>query len=245
MTVAKAYRLLRAILATAVDDELIPRNPCLVEGAGIERSPEHPVATVEQVYRLADVVPPRFRALVLLAAFTGLRWGELAALARGHLDLDADPATVRVERTLVEPDHGPAHFGPPKTAAGRRTVAIPAAVVPELRRHLDTYAAPGRDGLVFCGAKGAMLSRRNFHTQIRWKDATRRAGLAGLHFHDLRHIANTLAAATGASTRELMARMGHASTRAALLYQHATGDRDAIIARAVDELLTAARRTTP
>ncbi len=79
--VAKAYRLLRAVLNTAVDDELIRRNPCRIKGAGQERTPERPVATVDQVLELADRVPPRFRALILLAAFTSLRYGELAGVA--------------------------------------------------------------------------------------------------------------------------------------------------------------------
>ena len=73
VTVAKAYRLLKAVMNTAVDDELIRRNPCRVKGAGTERSPERPVLTVEQVYAIAEEVRPWFRAVVLLAAFSGLR----------------------------------------------------------------------------------------------------------------------------------------------------------------------------
>lgn len=72
-TVAKCYRLLRAILTTAVEDELILKNPCVFKRAGVENAPERPLATIEQVYALADAIDPRFRAMVLLAAFTGLR----------------------------------------------------------------------------------------------------------------------------------------------------------------------------
>ena len=82
VTVAKAYRLLRAVMNTAVDDELIRRNPCRIKGAGREASPERSVVSVEQVYRLAGQIDRRWRALVLLAAFGGLRWGELAGLRR-------------------------------------------------------------------------------------------------------------------------------------------------------------------
>lgn len=89
MTVAKAYRLLRAILNTAVEDGLIRRNPCRIKGAGIERSPDRPVLTVTQVYALADAIGPRYRVLVLLATFASLRWGELAALRRYDVDLDS------------------------------------------------------------------------------------------------------------------------------------------------------------
>ena len=71
-----------------------------------------------------------------------------------------------------------------------------------------------------------------------WDPARQAAGLPALHFHDLRHTGNTLPASTGASTKELMTRMGHASARAALIYQHATADRDAAIAVALSELAT-------
>jgi integrase len=74
VTAAKAYRLLKSILATAVDDGLIRRNPCRIKGASVEKSPERPVLTVGQVYALADAIGPRYRALVLLACFCGLRW---------------------------------------------------------------------------------------------------------------------------------------------------------------------------
>jgi integrase len=87
---------------------------------------------------------------------------------------------------------------------------------------------------VFCNGKGEPLRRGSFRTV--WWLAREKAGLPGFHFHDLRHTGNTLAAATGASTRELMARMGHASMRAAVLYQHATGERDAEIAKKLSEM---------
>jgi integrase len=99
VTVAKAYRLLKAILNTAVDDGLIRRNPCRIKGAGQEKSAERPVLTVPQVYALAAVTDERYRALVLLAAFTSLRWGELAALRRSDIDMQA--RTVRAARQLM------------------------------------------------------------------------------------------------------------------------------------------------
>jgi integrase len=85
-------------------------------------------------------------------------------------------------------------------------------------------------GLVFAGPKGAMLRRSNFRPI--WNAACDKAGMPGLHFHDLRHVGGTLAAATGASLQELMARLGHSSTRAAMIYQfsrelHQTGERTA------------------
>ena len=112
--------------------------------------------------------------------------------------------------------------GPPKSAAGVRVVALPAMLVDAMKRHLAEFPAEG-EGLVFRGPLGAPLRRNNFHRSVRWSQSVVQAGLpAGFHFHDLRHTGNNLAAASGASTRELMHRMGHGTMRAALIYQHAT-----------------------
>jgi integrase len=100
VTAAKAYRLLKSIMATAVDDGLIRRNPCRIKGASVEKSPDRPLLTVSQVYALADAVDRRYRALILLACFCGLRWGELAGLQRA--DIHCNPRTVRVSRQLCE-----------------------------------------------------------------------------------------------------------------------------------------------
>ena len=100
VTVAKAYRLLRGILNTAVRDKRIRENPCQIKGADQESSPERPVLSVPEVYRLADAIEPRYRALVLLATFGNLRWGELAGLRRRNLDLDN--RCVRVTETVYE-----------------------------------------------------------------------------------------------------------------------------------------------
>lgn len=233
---ARTYRLLRAILNTAIEDELIVKNPCVIKGAGAERSPERPVATIPQVFALADAVPARFRALVLTAAFTSLREAELFALTRASVDLLH--RTVTVSAQLHSLRNGKVIIGPPKTEAGFRTVALPEALVSELESHLGQYAAAGRDALVFCGAKGAPL-RRSYWGR-KWRAATLAVGMPKFHFHDLRHTGNTLAAATGASTKELMARMGHASPRAALIYQHATLERDHVIAKALSDMMAAA-----
>lgn len=232
-TVAKCYRLLRTILNTAVDDGILAKNPCRIKQAGIERSPERPVATIEQVLELCDSMGGKYRALVLLATFAGLRVGELLGLTRSSLDLDA--GTVTVTQQLQELAGGEFHTAPPKTDAGRRTIALPTFVVPELREHLDAYAGPGSDGLMFLGEEGGPLRRAVLWRH--WQAAIDEVGLKGFHVHDLRHTGNTLAAATGASTKELMARMGHASPEAALRYQQATARRDAAIADALDKMV--------
>jgi hypothetical protein len=116
ITVAKAYRLLKAILNTAVDDGLIRRNPCRITGAGQEKSPERPVLSLRQVFDLADAFTDRrYRLLILLAVFCGLRWGELAALRRKHIDISA--GLIRVEATVAELTTGALVTGPPKSLA--------------------------------------------------------------------------------------------------------------------------------
>jgi integrase len=240
VTVAKAYRLFKAIMNTAVDDGLIRRNPCRIKGAGQEKSPERPVLTIRQVFDLADAIGPRFRALILLAVFGSLRWGELAALRRRHIDLAS--GTLRIEVSVVELVDGSLVTGPPKSEAGKRTVTLPAFLLPELVTHLEQFTPPGDDSLVFVGPKHGPLRRPNFSSA--WRDATESAGLPGFHFHDLRHTGNHIAAATGASLRELMGRMGHSTTRAALIYQHRTAERDRLIATVMSELIEAELGTT-
>lgn len=124
-TVAKAYRLLHAILNTAVVEQKLPRNPCMIPGASAETSAERPIATIDQVHELADTVGDRWRALVLLATFCGLRFGELAGLTREDIDLDL--AIVVVRKDLDELDGGHLQPGDVKSAASRRIVSIPAA----------------------------------------------------------------------------------------------------------------------
>ncbi len=224
-------------MRTAVADEVIVRNPCQMERAGVERSPERPIATVAEVTALADAIAARFRALVLLSAWCGLRRGELLALQRS--DINVLHRTVRVERAMHQLVDGTLVVGPPKTDAGRRTIAIPPHVVADVEAHLQRYASPEPDALLFTGEKGGPL--RPHVLQKAWVKAKQASGLDALHLHDLRHSGNTWAAATGASTKELMARMGHANSAAALRYQHATADRDQAIARALSELVQPGR----
>jgi integrase len=236
-TVAKSYQLLKSILNTAVDDELIRRNPCRIKGAAAPDTPERQMIPLTKVIELVATVPERYRALVLLGTFASLRWGELAGLRRAQLDLDA--GVVRIVGALAELDGGQLVEDTPKSRAGRRVVAIPPEIIPDLRAHLDEFAESGPAGRVFVGPKGGPLRRSGFRRV--WNRVRVDVGLPDLHFHDLRHVGNTLAASTGASLKELMARMGHSSTRAALIYLHASEDRDKIIAEALGDAYQRAR----
>jgi integrase len=238
----KAYRLLRTILSTAVDDELIARNPCRIRAAGIDRPDERRVISIPELYAIADAAPDRYRVLILLAGLAGFRAGELFALTRADVNLEAH--TVRIDKQRVRLDSGEVVVAAPKTRAGRRTVTVPAAIVPELERHLAAHVGPEAGAPLFTAQYGAPLDRTNFRQRV-WLPAVEAAGVGQLRLHDLRHTAATLAATTGASTKELMARMGHASSRAALIYQHATEDRDRAIAEALSELVDRAGVVDP
>lgn len=234
--VAKAYRLLRAVLMTAVrEDEILSRNPCRIPGADVEKPAERPILTVAQVLALANAMPPRFRAMVLVTVFGCLRWGEVSALQRHDVDLGV--GTVRVRQAFVEQVGAGLVLGPPKSRAGRRSVSLPEAIMPALLDHLARFVEDGQDAFVFTGPTGKPIRRSNFNQLARWREAVTAVGAPALHFHDLRHTGNTLAARTGASLRDLMARMGHDSPAAALIYQHATTQADRAIADAVNAAL--------
>jgi len=232
-TRAKAYRLLARILGAAVEARYIAANPCGIRRAASDGAPEMRIATIDQVAAIANRVPRRYRALVLVAAFGGLRWGELVGLRRKRVDLEH--GTVTVAEQLLEVN-GAFSIGPPKSAAGRRTVTLPTVVVVALAEHLVKYTAKQPDAFVFLSRHGTYLRRSNFNRRV-WQPATRAAGVEGLRVHDLRHTAGTLATAAGGSLREVMDRLGHSTTVAAVRYQHVMADRDAAIARELNRLI--------
>jgi excisionase family DNA binding protein len=174
-------------------------------------------------------------------AFASLRWGEAIALRR--VDIDTERCIVRVRAAYVERSTGPLMLGPPKSRAGRRTIRYPVAIADDIRQHLNIYTGPDPHDLVFTGAKGRPLRRGNFQKSAGWREAARLLGVGGLHFHDLRHTGNTLAAQTGASLADLMARMGHDSPRAAMIYQHDTDEASQAIADALTERVNRHRET--
>ena len=218
---------------------MLRSNPVAIKGAAAEEHHARPVPTFETVARLADAIEPRFCALVWTAATSALRYSELTGLSRVHVDLKR--ATVRVERALAFERGAGATLGPPKTPAAHRTVTLPAVTVDVLRAHLAEFVASMPDALVFTSVKGSPLLYS--YLAPFWSRAKQSAGVdRGLHFHDLRHLASTTAASPGASIRELMARMGHATSDASLRYLEASARRDAEIAAAMDARIGTARR---
>ena len=232
---AHAYSILRTILNTAVADDLIPSNPCVIPGAGVQRSRERKPATPAEVTQLAQLMPPDFRAAVILAAWSSLRHGELFALARRHVDLEA--RTVQVDRALIAVPGQPIVYGPPKTRRSRRTVHLPAFVADALRDHLAAHVDPHPDALLFAMPDGTPVTTAR--TSILMRRARPVIGRDDLTWHDLRHTGATLAYRTGASVPEVQARLGHTTMRAALIYAHAADDSDRVIADRLDEMFAA------
>ncbi|WP_079166818.1 tyrosine-type recombinase/integrase [Streptomyces oceani] len=219
-TVAKSYRLLKAIMETAVEDDLVRKNPCQIRGAGTEEADERPVATVAQVFALADAIGMRWRLMVLLGAFASMRPEELAEVRRNDIDLRTGSLWVR--RAAPELNTGHRVIGDPKSRAGKREIHLPAFVHKDVQRHLDWFAQSEADGgLVFVGERGAALRGTTFGRK--WRKARDKVGLPKeFRFYDLRHTGNTLAADTGAKLKDLMVRAGQSSERAQLIYQHST-----------------------
>jgi len=154
------------------------------------------------VFDLTAKVPERYRALILLATFGCLRWGEVAALQRR--DVDAVVGTVRVREAFTEQPGKGMVLGPTKSRAGKRVVAIPAVILPQIGAHMDTYVIDEPDAFVFTTPSGTTIWRGNFNKLVDWRKTVASIGAAELHFHDLRHTGNTLAARTGTSLRDLM-----------------------------------------
>jgi integrase len=232
---AHAYGLLRTILGTAVADEAIVRNPCVIRGARTaKRASRTEPVTLAELDAIVAAMPDRLAPIVLLAAWCALRFGELTELRRKDIDLDR--GIVDVSRAVVHVN-GERIIGTPKSDAGTRKVAIPPHVIPALQQHLDEHVDPGPDSLLFPGVGGAHLATRTLFDV--YYPAREAAGRPDLRFHDLRHTGLTLSAATGATLADLMARAGHSTVSAALRYQHAALDRDKAIAEALSEFATA------
>jgi integrase len=204
-TVVKAYQLLGRTMTAAVNADMLARSPCrAVRLPRVERE-EMRFLTPAEVARLADVIDPRYRALVLVGAYGGLRMGELAGLRRRRVDLLR--GALDVAEIVVEV-RGRLYTGPPKTRAGRRTVGLPRVVMEELAEHLGPVG--DADAYVFTAGQGGVLRASNFRTKV-WLPAVRAAGLAPLRPHDLRHTAVALWIAAGANPKEVTVRAGHTS----------------------------------
>jgi integrase len=231
-----AYSLLRTILASAVDDELIAANPARIVGAGRAQR-VHPIqpASVAELTAITDAMPERLRLMVTLASWCALRFGETVELRRADIDVSGEVIRIRRAAVRVKTDDGHRfEVGDPKSDAGIRDVTIPPHLIPAVENHLAKFVARKRDALLFPADNGGHLQPSTLYRH--WYKARQAAGRPDLRFHDLRHSGAVLAAATGATLAELMQRLGHSSPQAAMRYQHTAAGRAREIAALLSKL---------
>ena len=234
---SRAYGLLNAIMGTAVEDRLADINPCMVKGGqstytGREVTPP----TDAELDTIVETISPRFKALVLIAAWGALRYGELTELRRKDLTITLDDdgevilIRVNVSRAVTRTTGAGFMVGPTKSRAGVRVVALPPHIYGDVIAHLATHVSRFPESLLFPAADGVSYLAQSTFTK-HWYPARAVAGRDDLAFHALRHYGGTAFAQTGATLREVQARLGHSSTGAAMRYQHATGRDDELAAR--------------
>ena len=234
---SQCYAVLRVVLNTAAADELIASNPCRIRGAGATgRVHKIRPASVAELAAIEAAMPERLRLAVPLASWCALRYGEIIELRRHDVDLVDE--VIRVRRAAVRIDGAPGGHvvGEPNaahtaTSAFRRTCS---------RQSTDTsseeHVGLQRDSLLFPSTPGGTHHLSLSAMYRSWNKARAIAGRPDLRFHDLRHTGLVLAAATGATLAELMARAGHSTVGAALKYQHAAQSRDREIAALLSKL---------
>ena len=227
-TAARAYQVLHAGLADAFNDGLIASQPCRIPGAAMNRPRERGTVTPAEVAQLADEMPDHVRASVYVAAWSGLRYGELFALARRHVDLNA--GTLKVERALTR---SRSVHGLTKTAGSVRLVSLPGFVVDVLAEHMEQHTGQAPDALLFSTSDGNPIDSANLTRMF--NRARKAVGRPELHWHDLRHTGATLAYRAGATVKDVQKRLGHSTTRAAMIYAHAADDSDRLIAERLNE----------
>ncbi|RYB88965.1 site-specific integrase [Nocardioides glacieisoli] len=235
---AQAYSLLRTIFTSAATERpraFIPYNPAHIRGAGnTKRVHKVRPASLQELETIVDELPTRYQLMALLAAWCAMRFGELAELRRGDIDLRTKQ--VKIRRAVVRAD-GQMIVGLPKTDAGIRDVAIPPHLLPLVSAHLKDYTGPGKDALLFSAAADHDAHMAPSTLYKVYYPARKAAGREDLRWHDLRHTGAVLAAQTGATLAELMGRLGHSTPGAAMRYQHAAADRDTEIAKRLSALV--------
>lgn len=243
---ANAYRLLSGIFRTAVDDEVITTaNPCKLKGAGNAKTKETKdrqalVAQlgVPDVMAVIAMMPERYRTMALVAAFAGLRFGELIGLQRQDIDLAAATLTVTRQLQWIKDENGEATWVECelKSKASQASLILPAFLVDALREHCARYVPDSPTAWVFTTPTGAHPHRATMRRTV--MTAAKRAKLPTHVFpHLLRHFALTLVGQLGATNAEILAFGRHTDYKTAQIYQHATNDRRREIVSRIDGLI--------
>ncbi|MFE5340716.1 tyrosine-type recombinase/integrase [Isoptericola sp. NPDC056578] len=231
-TVTVIWRYVSSVMKSAVADKKIATTPCVgVKLPAIEKKKVVPIPTAT-IESLADLVPERYRALVILTAATGMRQGEVFGLTWDRIDLLH--RRIKVDRQLRAVDGSAPSFGPVKTPTSNRTIPLPQVAADALAAH-QTLVAPGPSGLVFTSTTGAPLRRSSFNET--WHRATDAAGVTAT-FHELRHYYASLLIRHGESVKVVQTRLGHKSAQETLdTYAHLWPDSDDRTREAVDSVL--------
>lgn len=232
-----AYGLLNMICNTAIKDGLLQSNPCQIERAMNPKTKRVPIVpTIVELEAIADKLgsdarTERFRALVLISAWCGLRYGEVAELRRR--DFDSACAVVTVGRGVTHRS-GQCIIDTPKDGKPAKVV-IPPHIRQDIKSHLAQHVSSEPDALLFVPARGGChLNDRVFNKDV-FKPAAKTIGREDMTAHDLRHFAGTMTAQVG-NLVETMARLRHSTHKASLIYQQQVSGRDIAVADALSAL---------
>jgi integrase len=239
-TVRKCYQLLARVMGEAVESGFIAVSPCRRVALPRAETQDATLLTPEQVAALANAIRPRYRALVLCAAYTGLRWGELAGLEVGRVDFLR--RRIDVASVLIEVNGELSLGAPPKTKASRSTVSVPVPIIEVLGQHVAGYPDPDTDrGLMFTSEDGSLLRRSNFRRRI-WQPALRDAELPkSATFHDLRHACASWLIHAGANPLEVAQKLRHTKVTTTLsVYGHLFEGTDARLDGLLEEAFAGA-----
>lgn len=207
-TTRKCVFALRQMLDAAIADRRLTVNPALSVPLPTERSKEQRFLDRDEVDALLTAFDPRYRAVVLLGVYGGLRWGEMVGLRRCRVDVLRSRITIAETATEV---NGKPIFGEPKTDKSRRVIPLPRRIMAELAEHLQENVPASADALVLATKTGGPLSRSSFGRDF-WEPALGRANMAGLRIHDLRHTFCSLLISSGADPKQVSVWAGHSST---------------------------------
>lgn len=229
-----AYKHLKTLMGYAVKHRYINENPCDIEGATSYSAPDTAVPTADQVAILIEVAQEPFNVMLALAAWGGLRKGELLELRRKDIEVDKSEGEVwvwvSVSRAVIWVDNKPL-VKEPKTKGSARRFPLPAsagALVASYLESLPVYP----DALLFPKREGVNEQWGKYQISPLWRAARAQAGFTG-RFHSLRAFAMTQYGLTGATAKEIMERGGHTNLRTAMRYQTTTG-RDLDLVRRMD-----------